>query len=106
VNVSSVGDRMTMPLSGWFQAAKYALEGASDALRMEVARRNVQLVLIERKGSKAGIFEEGIFEDGPDSVLSRTTKYADSYRRIMTEDNSCPSSQPFQGGAGPARLAS
>jgi NAD(P)-dependent dehydrogenase (short-subunit alcohol dehydrogenase family) len=82
VNVSSVGGRMTMPLSGWYQAAKYALEGASDALRMEVARRNVQVVLIEPGGFKTGIFEEGIYAEGPDSVLSRTTEYADSYRRM------------------------
>jgi NAD(P)-dependent dehydrogenase (short-subunit alcohol dehydrogenase family) len=82
VNVSSVGGRMTMPLSGWYQAAKYALEGASDALRMEVARRNVQVVLIEPGGFKTGIFEEGIYDDGPDGVMSRTTEYADSYRRM------------------------
>ena len=82
VNVSSAGGRVTMPLSGWYQAAKYALEGASDALRMEVARHNVQVVLIEPGGFKTGLFEEGIYDDGPGGVLSRTTEYADSYQRM------------------------
>ena len=82
VNVSSAGGRMTMPLSGWYLAAKHALEAASDALRMEVARRNVQVVLIEPGSFKTGIFEEGIYDDGPDSIISRTTEYADSYLQI------------------------
>jgi NAD(P)-dependent dehydrogenase (short-subunit alcohol dehydrogenase family) len=82
VNVSSAGGRITMPLSGWYLAAKHALEAASDALRMEVARRNVQVVLIEPGSFKTGIFEEGIYDDGPDSITSRTTEYADSYLQI------------------------
>jgi NAD(P)-dependent dehydrogenase (short-subunit alcohol dehydrogenase family) len=82
VNVSSAGGRITMPLSGWYLAAKHALEAASDALRMEVARRNVQVVLIEPGSFKTGIFEEGIYAEGPDSITSRTSEYADSYLQI------------------------
>jgi NAD(P)-dependent dehydrogenase (short-subunit alcohol dehydrogenase family) len=82
VNVSSAGGRITMPLSGWYLAAKHALEAASDALRMEVARRNVHVVLIEPGSFKTGIFEEGIYDDGPGSITSRTTEYADSYLQI------------------------
>jgi NAD(P)-dependent dehydrogenase (short-subunit alcohol dehydrogenase family) len=82
VNVSSAGGRITMPLSGWYVAAKHALEAASDALRMEVARRNVQVVLIEPGSFKTGLFEEGVQGEGPDSLTSRTTEYADSYLQI------------------------
>jgi short-subunit dehydrogenase len=82
VNVSSVGGCITMPLSGWYVAAKHALEAASDALRMEVARRNVQVVVIEPGGFRTGIFEEGVHAEGPDSITSRTTEYADSYLQI------------------------
>jgi NAD(P)-dependent dehydrogenase (short-subunit alcohol dehydrogenase family) len=82
VNVSSVGGCITMPLSGWYVAAKHALEAASDALRMEVARRNVQVVVIEPGGFRTGIFEEGVHAEGPGSITSRTTEYADSYLQI------------------------
>src|SRR5206468_11600199 len=37
VNVSSIYGVTTTPLTGWYQAAKHALEAISDALRMEVA---------------------------------------------------------------------
>src|SRR6266481_4564411 len=37
VNISSVYGLMTTPLTGWYQAAKHALEELSDALRVEVA---------------------------------------------------------------------
>src|SRR5262249_44888244 len=35
VNMSSIYGRTTTPLSGWYQGAKHALEGVSDALRAE-----------------------------------------------------------------------
>ncbi len=58
VNVSSIYGRAATPLTGWYQGAKHALEGLSDALRMEVARDNVKVVLVEPGGFKTGIWEE------------------------------------------------
>jgi NAD(P)-dependent dehydrogenase (short-subunit alcohol dehydrogenase family) len=82
VNISSIAGRITMPLGGWYQAAKFALEAASDALRTEVASRNVQVVLIEPGGFRTGIFDEGIYDDSPTGLLSRTTDYSASYQRM------------------------
>lgn len=58
VNVSSVYGRTTTPFSGWYQASKHALEAVSDALRVEVARDNVKVVLVEPGGFRTGIWEE------------------------------------------------
>jgi NAD(P)-dependent dehydrogenase (short-subunit alcohol dehydrogenase family) len=58
INISSIYGRTTTPFSGWYQAAKHALEAASDALRLEVARDNVKVVLIEPGGFKTGIWSE------------------------------------------------
>ena len=58
VNVSSIYGLTTTPFSGWYQASKHALEAASDALRLEVARDGVRVVLIEPGGLKTGIWEE------------------------------------------------
>jgi NAD(P)-dependent dehydrogenase (short-subunit alcohol dehydrogenase family) len=58
VNVSSIYGLTTTPLSGWYQAAKHALEAASDALRVEVARDGIEVVLIEPGGFKTGIWDE------------------------------------------------
>jgi NAD(P)-dependent dehydrogenase (short-subunit alcohol dehydrogenase family) len=58
VNVSSIAGLVSSPLSGWYTAAKHALEALSDALRMEVARDGVKVVLVEPGGFKTGIWEE------------------------------------------------
>jgi len=58
INVSSIFGRTTTPFSGWYQATKHALEALSDALRLEVARDGIAVVLVEPGGFKTGIWEE------------------------------------------------
>jgi NAD(P)-dependent dehydrogenase (short-subunit alcohol dehydrogenase family) len=47
INVSSIGGRVHVPLSGWYNAAKFAVEGFSDELRLEVAPFGIFVVVIE-----------------------------------------------------------
>lgn len=47
LNVSSMGGRISLPGGAFYHASKYAVEGFSDALRMEVAQFGVDVVLIE-----------------------------------------------------------
>ncbi len=47
VNISSMGGRIHTPLGGWYHASKWALEGLSDCLRLEVAPFGVHVVLVE-----------------------------------------------------------
>jgi NAD(P)-dependent dehydrogenase (short-subunit alcohol dehydrogenase family) len=58
VNVSSIYGLTTTPFSGWYQACKHALEAVSDALRLEVARDGIKVVLIEPGGVKTGIWAD------------------------------------------------
>jgi len=46
-NVSSIGGKVFTPFGGWYHATKHALEGWSDALRMEVAPFGIHVVIIE-----------------------------------------------------------
>jgi len=79
VNVSSIMGLTTTPLTGWYQACKHALEGLSDALRMEVAQDGVRVSLIEPGGFKTGIWEEAEKE-----VARRAgSRYESAYRRSM-----------------------
>ena len=79
VNISSIYGLTTTPLSGWYQACKHALEAVSDALRMEVARDGIRVILIEPGG-----FDTGIWEDSARAVQRRTgTRYATAYGRTM-----------------------
>lgn len=80
VNVSSIYGLTTTPFSGWYQASKHALEAASDALRLEVARDGIRVVLIE-----PGSFKTGIWEEFESDVLRREdSDYEAAYHRIRS----------------------
>jgi Short-chain dehydrogenases of various substrate specificities len=80
VNVSSIYGRTSTPLTGWYQGAKQALEGLSDALRMEVARDGIRVVLVEPGGFRTGIWEEAERE-----IAQRAgSRYDAAYRRTLT----------------------
>lgn len=46
INVSSIGGLMGLPFQSFYSAAKFATEGFSEALRMEVKRFNIKIVLV------------------------------------------------------------
>ena len=79
VNISSIYGLTTTPLSGWYQGSKHALEGLSDALRMEVASTGVKVILIEPGGFKTGIWEEN-----KKALEGRArSRYKGAYERTM-----------------------
>lgn len=47
INVSSVAGKMSMPLFGPYSASKFALEGMTDALRLELHPFGIEVVLLE-----------------------------------------------------------
>jgi len=59
VNVSSIGGRVALPLVGAYDASKFGLEGASDALRRELRPHGVDVILIEPGGVKTPIWKKG-----------------------------------------------
>ena len=80
VNLSSIYGLTTTPFSGWYQASKHALEAASDALRVEVARDGIKIVLIEPGGVKTHIWEEM-----EEELAGRAGSiYETEYRRVRT----------------------
>ena len=96
VNISSIYGRTTTPLTGWYQGAKHALEGLSDALRIEVASAGVAVVLVE-----PGTFKTGIWDEAERDMARRTgSRYAGAYRRSLA---SMRFTQPLMGD--PARVA-
>lgn len=51
VNISSIGGKLASPMGGWYHASKFALEGYSDALRMEVAPFGIDVVVVQPGGT-------------------------------------------------------
>ena len=46
INISSIGGLMGLPFQGFYSAAKFAVEGFSEALRMETSRFNIRVIVI------------------------------------------------------------
>lgn len=78
VNLSSIYGRTATPLTGWYQGSKHALEGLSDALRMEVAKDGVHVILVEPGG-----FKTNIWADLERDLANREgSRYESAYQRI------------------------
>ena len=79
VNVSSIYGFTTTPFTGWYQASKHAIEGVSDALRVEVAGDGIRVVLVQ-----PGAFRTGIWDEAQGETDQREgSRYADGYRRVL-----------------------
>ncbi|MEJ4112984.1 oxidoreductase [Corynebacterium kroppenstedtii] len=47
VNVSSIAGKVPAPLGGWYHGSKFALEGLSDCLRLELAPWGIDVSVVE-----------------------------------------------------------
>jgi len=47
INVSSIGGKFYEPLGAWYHATKFAVEGLSDSLRIELRPHGIDVVIIE-----------------------------------------------------------
>lgn len=52
VNISSMGGKIWTRFGGWYHATKFAVEGFSDCLRMELAPFGIDVVVVEPGGIK------------------------------------------------------
>ncbi|HAS09793.1 MAG TPA: oxidoreductase [Acidimicrobiaceae bacterium] len=78
INISSIYGRTATPLTGWYQGSKHALEGLSDALRMEVAKDGIHVILVEPGG-----FKTNIWADLERDLANREgSRYESAYQRI------------------------
>jgi short-subunit dehydrogenase len=57
VNISSLGGRIAFPFGGLYSASKFALEGVSDALRMELEPFNIHVSVVEPGPVSTNFFE-------------------------------------------------
>ncbi|MBT2598064.1 oxidoreductase [Arthrobacter sp. ISL-72] len=52
INVSSIGGKMYEPLGAWYHATKFAVEGLSDSLRLELKPHGIRVSIIEPAGTQ------------------------------------------------------
>ncbi len=78
VNITSIGGKIWEPLGSWYHATKFAVEGLSDCLRVEVGRFGIDVIVIEPGAIRtewAGIARDGLLQ------VSGTGAYAELARR-------------------------
>ncbi|MGJ3191327.1 oxidoreductase [Paenarthrobacter sp. FR1] len=51
INVSSIGGKIYEPLGAWYHGTKFAVEGMSDSLRLELRPHGIDVVVIEPSGT-------------------------------------------------------
>lgn len=96
VNVSSIGGRIAVPFVGLYGASKFAVEGLTEALRMEVARFGIRVVLVE-----PGDFATGFTDSRrPARAALQNEAYAEAYRAALAVIE-----RDERGGASPESIA-
>ena len=82
INVSSLGGRLAFPFGGLYSSSKFALEGISDALRMELEAFNIKVSVIEPGPVSTDFF------DAADQMVEKavanpqTTPYRAAFERL------------------------
>lgn len=77
VNISSMGGKMWEPLGSWYHATKFAVEGLSDSLRVEVAPFGIKVVIIEPgiiRSEWAAISADGLESTSAGTVYSEQAR--------------------------------
>lgn len=65
VNITSIGGKMHEPLGSWYHATKFAVEGLSDCLRMELQPFGIEVIVVEPGAIKTewgGIARQSLLE--------------------------------------------
>ena len=74
VNISSMGGKIWTKFGGWYHATKYAVEGLSDCLRIELKPFAIDVIVIEPGGIKT---DWGIIAANNLKKTSASGAYAD-----------------------------
>lgn len=96
VNISSIGGLIALPFQGFYCASKYALEGLTESLRMEVKPYGIQVVLIEPGDFKTQISANRI-------IVAASTEDSDYTVRQRAAGDVITKNE--QDGANPRKLA-
>ena len=93
VNISSMGGKFGEPHGAWYHATKFAVEGLSDSLRMELKQFKIDVVIIEPGAIKSewgGIARENLLKvSGNTPYKNLAAKHAvlidETYKRVGSE---------------------
>jgi len=90
INISSMGGKMYEPMGAWYHATKFALEGFSDCLRLELAPFGIQVVLVEPGAIRtewSTIAADGLDETSGSSAYAQQAHEVSAVLRMAGSDS-------------------
>lgn len=94
VNISSLAGRIGLPYQGLYSATKFAVEGLTEALRMEMKPFGIKVILIEPGDFRTGFTNNRVYTSKEDSA------YQERFQRALKVAES-----DEEGGSSPERIA-
>ena len=83
VNISSIGGKIYEPFGAWYHATKFAVEGLSDSLRLELEPFGIRVIVIEPgaiKSEWSGIAHDNLLQH---SGAGPYKPYAEAHARLL-----------------------
>src|SRR5690606_10756605 len=86
LNVSSVGGVRSFPAVGWYNASKFAVEGLTEALDLEVAPLGIRTLLIEPSGFATDWAGSSAAEVAPEKEIADYAATAGANRQSFRDN--------------------
>ncbi|WP_131794613.1 SDR family NAD(P)-dependent oxidoreductase [Fluoribacter gormanii] len=83
VNISSILGIISMPFRGAYNASKYAVEGISDTLRLELKSSDIEVITIE-PGPIDSRFRDNCVDNSLNNIDMQHSYFSKQYERMLT----------------------
>ncbi len=80
INISSIAGKMSTPVNGTYSASKFALEGLSDALRLELRPFGIWVILVEPGAIKTN-FDQTVQAHAQEILANLASPYQPFYQK-------------------------
>lgn len=84
INVSSILGIISMPFRGAYNASKYAVEGVSDTLRLELTSSGIHVITVE-PGPIESRFRENCIDSSKKNLNTKKSYFSQQYERAFSE---------------------
>jgi short-subunit dehydrogenase len=105
VNISSMGGKIYEPFGSWYHATKFAVEGLSDSLRLELEPFGIRVIVIEPGGIRtdwAGISRDNLLAH---SGKGPYAEYANAHAKVLAAGDTAAITSPPEAVAAVVSLA-